>query len=563
MEMIDGINDADNISHCNDETDMVATNPSSVVATTVNTDDPKQPVLQWKTKKRTRRQRDDSHLLTQDILQSESILHDKNMDDHSNHVVDGNTIASPLIIPVAPDQNKWKQKQQPVISLPPNHSSDMNELAAIQALHNDTVNDRSIKNDTTVTGGSVTIPSHTNTFVSAGAAAKATLDEREVKQYQKDIDILPSALDETAEEYQRVPINEFGSALLRGMGWKDDTTDPSRSTSKNNDVMPRPHRLGLGAIPAMLPEPNKEEGGRRPRNVDQYQRDKRTQKQHDMYRIEREKKLAEDLQQTLQDGSIVHLIQRNDSDSETLPYQQKRARILKLVGVPGLNMVQVQLEQSGSSIVVKRNEIDGLVKRDELDKHPYHEKETTDDQPYRTKGDRQQSVFSSNERSNNNSSQDRIQHQNSDKKRSRHEKYGEKFTVSWVIPNIRVRIVSEKLGRRYYKEKGIVVDVTRNAGVTLKLNHHTSSSTNSNTPAVVLDRVPERYLETALPKIGGNVIVVDPKHANKFAKGRMIERDGKNKNFGIVQLYDDMDCIRLPLDDIAEWCGPLDDDMMT
>ena len=132
-----------------------------------------------------------------------------------------------------------------------------------------------------------------------------------------------------------------------------------------------------------------------------------------------------------------------------------------------------------------------------------------------------------------------------------------------MIPNIRVRIVSEKLGRRYYKEKGIVVDVTRNAGVTLKLNHHTSSSTNSNTPAVVLDRVPERYLETALPKIGGNVIVVDPKHANKFAKGRMIERDGKNKNFGIVQLYDDMDCIRLPLDDIAEWCGPLDDDMMT
>ena len=102
-----------------------------------------------------------------------------------------------------------------------------------------------------------------------------------------------------------------------------------------------------------------------------------------------------------------------------------------------------------------------------------------------------------------------------------------------------------------------MVDVTRHAGVTLKLN---SSSHSATSAVVVLDRIPERYLETALPKVGGNVIVVNQQHSNHYAKGKYIERDAKNKNYGIVQLYDDMNCIRLPLDDIAEWCGPLDDD---
>lgn len=565
-------------------TSTAAVSANAAVSNT--NEEQKQPLLQWKTKKRSRKQRDDNNIAIQNVLQSEeSIIQNKNGNGSSDGT-STSVVVGPLIIPVAPDQIKWKPKQQQhqqhLVSLPASEDVPVDDdNVAIQALHDDIIrHDHSSLQLGTATRNT-TIPSHANTFVSGGAstttmtnktASLSSLDNRDLQQYHKDIDALPSALEETAEEYQLVPIAEFGAALLRGMGWRDDTTSSANSQqhsmSKNEDIMPRPHRLGLGAIPAMLPEPSGQEGDgrhRRPRNVDQYQRDQRTQKHHDMYRIEREKKLAEDLQRTLQDGSIVHLVNQDTNDNTTSP---KRARILKLVGVPGLNMVQVQLEHTGTSIAIKRNEIDGLVTREELDHHPFREAAITSDpnlDQTKTKT-RQQSATATNEKNDSH----RHHHQESsqsrtDKKRSRNDKYDEAIAISWVIPNIRVRIVTEKLGRRYYKEKGIVVDVTRNAGVTLKLNNHNSSSssnTNTTTPAVVLDRIPERYLETALPKIGGNVIVVNPRHTNKYAKGQLIERDSKNKNYGIVQLYEDMDCIRLPLDDIAEWCGPLDDDVM-
>ncbi|KAJ2059265.1 hypothetical protein GGI17_004505 [Coemansia sp. S146] len=46
------------------------------------------------------------------------------------------------------------------------------------------------------------------------------------------------------ETYERVPIESFGAAMLRGMGWKEDTDN---STVITNSA--RPSLLGLGAKP--------------------------------------------------------------------------------------------------------------------------------------------------------------------------------------------------------------------------------------------------------------------------------------------------------------------------
>ena len=73
----------------------------------------------------------------------------------------------------------------------------------------------------------------------------------------------------------------------------------------------------------------------------------------------------------------------------------------------------------------------------------------------------------------------------------------------------------------------------------------------------LIERIPERYLETALPKVGGNVIILTG--PNQFAKGKLVERNS-NKGRGVIQLFEDMNIVTLSLDDIAEWCGPLDDD---
>ncbi|KAG4426945.1 hypothetical protein IFR05_017572, partial [Cadophora sp. M221] len=47
----------------------------------------------------------------------------------------------------------------------------------------------------------------------------------------------PSSL----EDYERIPVEEFGAALLRGMGWKGE------KTAKPKDVKRRQNLLGLGA----------------------------------------------------------------------------------------------------------------------------------------------------------------------------------------------------------------------------------------------------------------------------------------------------------------------------
>ncbi len=45
----------------------------------------------------------------------------------------------------------------------------------------------------------------------------------------------------TLEDYERIPVDEFGAAMLRGMGWKGE------KTAKPKDVKRRQNLLGLGA----------------------------------------------------------------------------------------------------------------------------------------------------------------------------------------------------------------------------------------------------------------------------------------------------------------------------
>jgi G patch domain/KOW motif-containing protein len=118
---------------------------------------------------------------------------------------------------------------------------------------------------------------------------------------------------------------------------------------------------------------------------------------------------------------------------------------------------------------------------------------------------------------------------------------------SWLIPNIRVRIISKKIGGgKFFKEKGVVIDVLKKGSEAIvQLDN-----------GQVIDRVPERYLETAIPKVGGNAIILIGR--NRHEKGKLLERNSE-KGRGSIQLYEEMNIVTLSLDDMAEWCGPLDD----
>jgi G patch domain/KOW motif-containing protein len=71
----------------------------------------------------------------------------------------------------------------------------------------------------------------------------------------------------------------------------------------------------------------------------------------------------------------------------------------------------------------------------------------------------------------------------------------------------------------------------------------------------LLENVPERYLETALPKAGGRVIIL--KGPLRLSLGKLLERN-TDCDRGVIQLDVDLSVKKLPLDDIAEYCGSYD-----
>lgn len=406
--------------------------------------------------------------------------------------------------------------------------------------------------------GNLTIASAANTF--------ERKEESDAQQFQRDLKDRADDVPVDSHVYHEIPIAEFGAALLRGMGWKGDDTNSGVSNEKPNDTMPRPHRLGLGATPKM-PEPREPGRIRRP---DQVARDNRLAQQQQEYEERRQKQIKLDKQQTLQNGSIVAM-------------EGKRARMVQLMGVPGLNRVLVQFEGESSNTSVKRGDV-VLVSRDDLNTRPFTNVEESKPNEilvknehakdrYREKDDRKRIKREGEEHSRREDSgdkrrrdedyarkhssrdQDHDRDKSREKRRSHDQSRDEKRrrseledTKHWLIPNIRVRVVTEKLSSRQYKQKGLILDVT----------HGGAYATLQMSDGQLLDRVPERYLETALPKAGGNAIVLTGKH--RFAKGKLLERSSESGT-GIIQVFEDMNVLKLPLDDMAEWCGPLDDDM--
>ena len=74
-----------------------------------------------------------------------------------------------------------------------------------------------------------------------------SLAEKELQAFKEDVEDLPEQA--TLDDYESMPIADFGAAMLRGMGWEEGK--PVGRNSKGMvaavEFVPRPGRLGLGA----------------------------------------------------------------------------------------------------------------------------------------------------------------------------------------------------------------------------------------------------------------------------------------------------------------------------
>jgi G patch domain and KOW motifs-containing protein len=525
------------------------------------------------------------------------------VDDNYNQNENTDIPKEPLVIPLPKDttsrtsffkqeerankvQHSYHHESNPVII---NNKVVSNEdLAAIEALKQEASIEAKAK---TNIENSLVIQKSSDTFQgSNGDDNNINNNNRESKeQFQKDLNKLPENVSVDSHLYKAIPISEFGAAMLRGMGWTGDDDDEKK---KNNDqsnmnhltestIMPRPSRLGLGATPKMLPQQIMEDipathGGskqRRPRRHDQVQREEQLKRQYDQLQQQRKKILSMDKQQTMQIGSIVQ-VHKDDHDDDN-NNAGRRAKIYQLQGVPGLNMIQVVYEKEFQPTKVKKGSVT-LIDRGTLLEKPFQEgiapKKNDADHPnqqHKPPRDQRDSIYQQQQQQQRTKDDKTDQRKNKStdfhnlttKKRKtdntssssslqRHGKNNDHPpTTTWLIPNIRVRIVSRTYGSQYYKEKGVVVDVTPSGGATLLMDHGQQ----------VL-QVAERHLETALPKVGGQICILAGNHYYRFSKGKLLQRDSK-ANRGSVQLFEDLSIVTTSLDDMAEWCGPLDDDL--
>lgn len=439
----------------------------------------------------------------------------------------------------------------------------------------------------------------------------------ETLKYQRDLKHRADDISVHSQSYVNVPIAEFGAAMLRGMGWKGQSNknDEKEKDGNNSKTFnPRPHRLGLGATP--LPPSmrngdkgsNKRHRAKKGGTMDDLAHIEKEKEEERIWEQKMEEKKRNDVQITLQVGSIVQIRKDYDDNQQS----GKRAKMMKIAGVPGLNRVLIRYEGEDIDVSVKKSDV-VLVDKETLEKDPFHEKplrgenEKSLSKEKRKRRGRSNSSSQSRERSqmkksrrdqhhhshsrdrsnstenkrsskdkksrkerarqrHEEKSRDRKSHKRSDDASSRrdtHDYYDDRkskkarydhkndtaaISEHWLTPNIRVRVISKKVAKgRQYKQKGVVMDVL----------HHGNDAVLHMDNGEVIESIPERYLETALPKVGGNVMILTG--SNQFAKGKLLERNS-NKGIAVIQLFDNMNVVTLSLDDISEWCGPLDDD---
>ncbi|XP_023928265.2 protein MOS2 [Quercus suber] len=115
--------------------------------------------------------------------------------------------------------------------------------------------------------------------------------------------------------------------------------------------------------------------------------------------------------------------------------------------------------------------------------------------------------------------------------------------ASWLKSHIRVRIISKDLkGGRLYLKKGEVVDVVGPRMCDVSMDESRE----------LIQGVSQDFLETALPRRGGPVLVLYGKHEGVF--GNLVSKDLEQET-AVVQDGNNHDHVNVRLDQIAEYIG--------
>ncbi|UYV61835.1 GPKOW [Cordylochernes scorpioides] len=309
----------------------------------------------------------------------------------------------------------------------------------------------------------------------------------------------------TQENYDEVPVSEFGLAMIRGMGWKPDEGIglTNKKCVKPHELKSRPHGIGLGFNISLNPQG----------------------KTHSKTKTE-----GEELK--LIKGSYVYILEGRHKGlyGQVESFDEDTNAIVKLTLTnKTIHISEVLIKVVSQSEYKKESKI--------LNKSSYEE--------YKSKQDKDNKKHVKPENPFENYKETESGHKHKRKKAEKEEetRYS-RAAPNWVQPQLKVRFIDPEYKKgRYYKAKLVVEDV-----VTLESCICRTES------GQVLDEVSTRMLETVIPRgEAGLVMVVQGRHRREL--GSIVHRD-KDTCRATVQLHSSKKVYEFDYDSICEYVGP-------
>ena len=396
-----------------------------------------------------------------------------------------------------------------------------------------------------------------------GTSSIFALDD--TARYRQDVAARADDAAASDDVYERMPIEEFGAAVLRGYGWEEGKGVGSKEAVVPVEYVPRPTLLGLGATPKAAEASTKQfikpGESRAPKEqmvyVDEQGRQRHVKKV--------DEKLVKRGPSGFAAGALVALTAG--------PHKGLYARVVSTGGLDHEPRALLRLAKSGVEVSVKLSECEP-VKDARLERErpgfTHQEAEKRREAAAGGSGGGSKRAAGDGDGDGERSHKKHKKHhkESRDRDRGRDGGGGERSGPSsssaaasssargppWVREQIRVRIVDRDLERgALYSKKGTVVDASGAGVVSVRLDD----------PPRIVEGVPTAALETALPKKGGAVCVVLGPHRNR--RGTLLERVSADDR-AVVQLGGDFQIVECTFEQVAEWTGPagdgLDDDLV-
>ncbi|CAN6999200.1 unnamed protein product [Brassica rapa subsp. trilocularis] len=321
----------------------------------------------------------------------------------------------------------------------------------------------------------------------------APIEQLMMQSLRKDLESL--ADDPTLEDFESVPVEGFGAALMAGYGWK-----PGKGIGKNakDDVQ-----------------------------IKEYKR--WTAKEGLGFDLDKSKLVVDKVKESV----------KLDVNGGDLFFVGKEVRIVagrdmglkgKIVEKLGNDLFALKLSGSEDEVRVGLSDVADLGSREE--ERCLKELKVKEKDKKASKRSRGTERVSRNEV--------RVS-----EKHDRGERRVKK--PSWLRSHIKVRIVSKgfKSGRLYLK-KGKVVDVVGPTTCDIMMDETQE----------LVQGVDQELLETALPRRGGPVLILLGKHKGVY--GNLVEKD-LDKETGVVRDLDNHKMLDVRLEQVAEYMGDMDD----